>query len=691
MSSTARPGSGAGVRSLSEADASLPAQVTGAGTMLPNAANAGFDEAWYLAQNPGVAAAVRAGGFATGWDHFVQHGKAEGRVPGPAPVALAGKPDITLRPEADYLAPTELSVTETNYRRVLLIGSSLMSGWDFHRFNPFGGRVDFIDVDGGHSLLNPASELGAPEDYDFMVVQIPLRSIMPDAMLSSIAYSDRQGHEVAFKNVCARLAEEVREATDWNQRHGLLTFVANFFVPQRNSTGALLPRYDLRNPEFFIDRLNQHLEELVGSRSNVHVLDIDRLSASLGRRHVQDDNVELLSHNSVLAMPGPLTDRLEFVGPMTDYYDIRWPGRFPQAVYRELTSMIRAIQGTDAVNLVIVDLDSTLWSGIDGEAADVDGAMLEGWPIGFAEALLYLRKRGVLLALCSRHDESWVRGIWPLVFEGRIEPEDFVAIAINGRPKTDNVRDIMDGLGVAPSDVVFIDGNPLDRTVVQQEFPAIRLLGRHPYFLRRILLWSAETQTKTTHDNAPPSPGRKQLQLTRTVQDPDDHRGDVPAHVAQKLMVFEVSGSGDARSGSILDLLNTTNQFNTTGDRWSKDDFDRFLAARGRVIAYEMEDALSLYGLVGAVLVEAGLIRQWVMSCRVLGQAVEDAVMVIVIEAMRKWGAARITGRLVPTRVNFPCREVFSRCGFLPADDATWVFTGRKLHLPDHLTVVARS
>lgn len=40
-----------------------------------------FDEAWYLAAYPDVAEAIRQGNRASGWDHYVLHGKAEGRRP----------------------------------------------------------------------------------------------------------------------------------------------------------------------------------------------------------------------------------------------------------------------------------------------------------------------------------------------------------------------------------------------------------------------------------------------------------------------------------------------------------------------------------------------------------------------------------------------------------------------------------
>jgi hypothetical protein len=49
-----------------------------------------FDEDWYLAANPDVAAAVAAGIYASGYEHYVLAGQAEGRAP--APPGTPGEP-----------------------------------------------------------------------------------------------------------------------------------------------------------------------------------------------------------------------------------------------------------------------------------------------------------------------------------------------------------------------------------------------------------------------------------------------------------------------------------------------------------------------------------------------------------------------------------------------------------------------
>jgi hypothetical protein len=73
-----------------------------------------FDEAYYLEANPDVAAAVRAGVFTTGHQHYLMHGKAEGRLPtrpsSPAtpPPAPPPSSSSTWEPAAAYASPAAL-------------------------------------------------------------------------------------------------------------------------------------------------------------------------------------------------------------------------------------------------------------------------------------------------------------------------------------------------------------------------------------------------------------------------------------------------------------------------------------------------------------------------------------------------------------------------------------------------------
>ena len=52
-----------------------------------------------------------------------------------------------------------------------------------------------------------------------------------------------------------------------------------------------------------------------------------------------------------------------------------------------------------------------------------------------------------------------------------------------------------------------------------------------------------------------------------------------------------------------LELINKTNQFNTTGGRWTKQECIPAVATGTRFIASDVEDRFTRYGIVGVVVV----------------------------------------------------------------------------------------
>src|SRR5207237_6903915 len=163
----------------------------------------------------------------------------------------------------------------------------------------------------------------------------------------------------------------------------------------------------------------------------------------------------------------------------------------------ELIAMYRTVRQSDQVKLVLVDLDDTMWRGVAAEEGGAWAMAREGWPLGFAEALMFLKRRGILLGIVSKNDEERVRGIWRRIYGDLVRLEDFAVRKINWQPKADNVEAILAEVNLLPKSVVFIDDNPVERAGIEAAFPEMRVLGPNPYLWRRILLWSPETQVAT--------------------------------------------------------------------------------------------------------------------------------------------------------------------------------------------------
>src|SRR3981189_379330 len=113
----------------------------------------------------------------------------------------------------------------------------------------------------------------------------PPRQILRERMHFGLSYSDTAAFERMFETARAQLCETLAELMRWNQAHGILTFVCNFLVPQQNPMGRLLPRYDLRNFVYFIEKLNEALGQELQQYKNAYLFDYDQVVSTYGKRH----------------------------------------------------------------------------------------------------------------------------------------------------------------------------------------------------------------------------------------------------------------------------------------------------------------------------------------------------------------------------------------------------------------------
>lgn len=580
-----------------------------------------------------------------------------------AHIETFGKPvgpgeDSSLPRSSTYRVPQELKVTPSSIDRVLIIGACHSVGWitDITNSDP--------DVTVDHLLFAYAGSLpGNPphpfKNYKFQLIQIPLRSIMPESAYFRLNYLDVVAYEHLFELVKSRLEILLEDALVWSQK--IPAFVANFVVPQQDMTGRLLPRYDLRNFVFFIERLNAHLAHLINNRQNSHLLDIDQIAATIGRRYAQDDALWSYNHHGILSDWDFPYDRarLEPISPASDHFTIK-AKEFVLAIWFEAVAMYRTLTQVDPVKLVCIDLDDTLWRGVLAEEGNaIDPIVVEGWPLGFIEALAFLKKRGVLLAIVSKNDEARVRDIWKQLLSNRLELSDFSIIKINWRPKTENIEEVMREANLLPRNVLFIDDNPVERASVKAAFPDLRVLAAPHYYWRRILLWSAETQVAQISMESGRRTEMIQAQVARESARSSLSREDFLKSLNLSIKIDRIAESGHPLFPRAFELLNKTNQFNTTGKRRTRQECDAHFSEGGLFWTFSVEDCFTQYGLVGVVVTLGQEIEQFVMSCRVMGLEVELAV---IRELQQKLGPQQLYSTIVETSANLPCRNLFERC-----------------------------
>jgi FkbH-like protein len=582
---------------------------------------------------------------------------------------------------ARYRTPIDLTVSPDPAAHYLVIGGCLAEPLPAvgASVNP-ASRGEFILLNNFDAFPDIAEERAAR--YDFQILHIPLRTILGSAYFR--LPPETAAHEDFLHETEGCLGRYLDNALKLNTERKLLTFVLGFLVPQQNQLGRFQPRYHLGNIMHFVERLNMFLAAETARRENAYFVDIDQVSAAIGKKACQDDMVWSFTHGTTLSDGDQEHDRGRIDPPpaMQEHYQARWL-EFFESVMHEIFTMYRAVRRLDPVKLVVVDLDDTLWRGV---AAEGTLGIPEGWPMGFMEALLILKGRGILLAIVSKNDEAFIRARWNEIVHGQIGLGDFAARRINFRSKAENLVEILEECNLKPENTVMIDDNPLERAAVEAGVPGVRVLGKHLYYLKRVLLWSAETQT--------PDITAESLRRTQMVQAQvrrESARRAMPHEAFLRSLelratVSRVEATGSLQMARALELLNKTNQFNTTGERYTLEQCHRRFLAGYRLYVLFAEDRFTQYGLIGAAWTVQSCVDHLVMSCRALGLGLEDAFL---CHLAARIGGKVLLGKLVRTEANLACREFYRRKGFEEAQGNAlfWARLGEALEMPGHVTL----
>ena len=597
---------------------------------------------------------------------------------GPADVSPAL---FALHNGARYRTPIDLEITPDPGARYLVVGGCLAE--------PIPQVGSLIDKawQGDFVLLNNFDSLpempdGSASQYDFQIVHIPLRTILGTAYFR--LEDSLEAHEEFLRQTEDCLARYLSNAMKLNAESKLLTFVLGFTVPQQHQLGRFQARYDLRNVMHFVERLNMFLAAETAKRENAYFVDVDQISAGVGKQHCQDDGVWSFTHGTTLSDGDHDHDlgRIHPPLPMQEHYSAKW-FEFFEALMREIFAMYRTLGKHDTVKLVAVDLDDTLWRGV---AAEGTLGILEGWPMGFMETLLILKRRGILLAIVSKNEEDFIVEHWDRIVQGHLRLSDFAARRIDFRAKAENLAEILAELNLRPQNTVMIDDNPVERAAVQAGLPGLRVLGSHPYYLRRTLLWSAETQQPSLTWESSLRTEMAQAQVKREAIRKTLPQEEFLSTLELKATVAPVRSVSSLHMNRALELLNKTNQFNTTGVRHTLEQCHERFEEGEALYVMIAEDRFTKYGLIGAAWMARDCIDQLVMSCRALGLGLEDALLSFLVNEKRE----TIFGKLLPTEANMACRPIYRRNGFVPVegDPSLWCrAAAAPLNRPTHVAL----
>ena len=148
----------------------------------------------------------------------------------------------------------------------------------------------------------------------------------------------------------------------------------------------------------------------------------------------------------------------------------------------------------------------------------------------------------------------------------------------------------------------------------------------------------------------------------------------------------------------IVQLIGKTNQFNLTTRRHGLTDVRAFMDDDRYVTSYlRLRDRFGDHGLVALMIAEqqgeAMEIETWLMSCRVIGRTVEDAMFRRLCEIALERGCTNVRGTFIRTAKNGIVGDLFARLGFDPIsegpDRSDWAYDLAATGVPasDHICV----
>jgi FkbH-like protein len=321
---------------------------------------------------------------------------------------------------------------------------------------------------------------------------------------------------------------------------------------------------------------------------------------------------------------------------------------------------------------IALDLDNTLWGGVIGE----DG--LQGIQLGedfpgksyrdFQRYLLYLKNKGVLLAVASKNNPADADEVFDRHDAMILRRQDFAALEIHWNSKVESIKRVAKKLNIGLDAIVFVDDSPKEIGEITERLPEVCCvtvpedLAYLPGILAETDLFDFAEVTEEDRRRTDMMAADNLRQQVQETMSEEDFRKSLNLTID----IFTVERQHLAR---VTQLINKTNQFTMTTIRRTQDEVEALaLSENVLVLGMDIKDKYGDYGLVGVAILRkenrSCVIDTLLMSCRVLGRGAEDTLIAKLAEAAAALGCDELRGRYIPTAKNAMVKDLYKRFNF---------------------------
>ena len=313
----------------------------------------------------------------------------------------------------------------------------------------------------------------------------------------------------------------------------------------------------------------------------------------------------------------------------------RWDTPYSRDLLSEVSRDIfkqRLIYSGVTKKCIVLDCDNVLWGGIISEDG-IAGIQLSNSGLGrpfqdFQRFILTLHYHGVIIAICSKNDESDVLKMFR-EHDGMILKEDHVsAFCVNWENKPENIKRIAQSLNISLDSIVFVDDSDFEVQSVRNLLPEVTAIKYNRdsiyeklgcFNLKKTVdIESVRQRTLTYRTN------KMRESLKNDAASFDDYLNSLE-------MKLDVHASLPLELSRIAELTQRTNKC-TNGKRYTADQLNKKITDGYELYSVFLSDKFSDLGLVGAIGIENGTVDLFSLSCRALGRKAEELMLEFVTD-----------------------------------------------------------
>jgi FkbH-like protein len=387
-----------------------------------------------------------------------------------------------------------------------------------------------------------------------------------------------------------------------------------------------------------IFRKNNSAKVILSNISGIF-LDINSSINTQQHQKILDLNLEIEKVNNIEDMTVLNIYQLVNYYGFKNFFNIK-NGFMFQAPWTKvaLTSISNAI--TEKIDLfnnvrkkvLILDADNTLWGGVVGEDGVDNITVDQNYPgivyRFFQNQLKHLKDSGILLTMVSKNNfidvlEVFKKKNMPLTWD------DFVIKKINWNPKSQNIKEILSELNIGFESALFLDDSDFELSEVSSilEIDCIKVSTNN--LVENLAIFEDLMSIKTLNISNEDRCKSEQYLTHKKRRKKQDEYTSIDGYLSSIEMKITMSLNNTNQIKRIAQLVNKTNQFNSTTKRYSETEILKIMKSC-KVFSFSLIDKFGDLGLISVVIVEGVNIKSFLMSCRALGRGVEKKIMYLI-------------------------------------------------------------